>query len=314
MKTGAKQFPLPSDGVKRKVTSVDRNGPFTTNRCLFATCLSVIVLLLTGCTSTHTRGNYVEPGKLAQIKIGQTPQAEVESLLGEPISSRKSHGQKVLIYQQTQFEHREMVVDSPLSESLAGKSRLTFDQIRIFIGEDGKVADIKQISGDSHRTGAFVHDDYPKPDMTRVDEIQPGVTTQEQLEGLLGAPPFMSMSLEGNARVRRMWNYTSDPFACLIVYVGKDGLVDEVQKCFKGARWFPKRVDPDKVAQIIERQSTRKVAESVLGRPSAISRNAEGSFYIYYIKVGGTKEEVYIECDENGLITRLIRKPLPKSE
>ena len=68
----------------------------------------------------------------------------------------------------------------------------------------------------------------------------------------------------------------------------------------------------DKVAQIKELQYNREAAESVLGRPRTISRNAQGTFDTYYIKVGETKEEAYIKYDDNGVITSLMRKQLPK--
>jgi len=272
------------------------------------------IILLAGCASTNTRGVNVEPAQLEQIKIGQTTQAEVEALLGKPTYSKKSRGQTEMNYSYQQYEHRDTggIVGGIPAAVLFSKSHFQGESATIIIGKDGKVADIKRMAGDFHSTGLLVKDDYPHPDFTKVDEIQPGVTTQEQAEALLGTPPFMSMSLEGNTREWKLWHYNIEPFECLAVYIGRDGIVDEVGKSFKGARWFPKRVNANKVAQIKERQSTREAAESVLGRPSSISRNVQGSFYTYYIQVGKTKEGVYIQYDNSGVITRLIRKPQPE--
>jgi outer membrane protein assembly factor BamE (lipoprotein component of BamABCDE complex) len=229
-------------------------------------------------------------------------------------------------YYQEQYEHRHMGVNDlgPLavgaaiaSEVLAGKRRLQMEHITIVIGKDGKVADIKRDTLDYHSTGLLVGDDSPKADPTKVGEIQPGITTKEQVQTLLGAPPTMTMSLPGNTRqIQELWFGKAfgktGQFNQLLVTLSHDGIVDEVKQFYRGHRWFPKRVDADKVAQIKEKQSNREAAESVLGRPVTISRNVQGTFDTYYIKVGETKEEAYIKYDDNGVIISLMRKQLPK--
>jgi outer membrane protein assembly factor BamE (lipoprotein component of BamABCDE complex) len=281
-----------------------------------------VIFLLAGCMSTRTSGVKVAPAQLEQVKIGQTTQAEVMSSLGKPYRLKQSHGQTEMFYPHQQLEHREMgqaLVGGIASEALFGKLRLQNENITIVIGKDGKVADIKQIAEDGHMTGLLVHDDSPKADLTRVDEIQPGITTREQVETLLGAPPIVTMSVPGNTRqIRELWFGKTfgktGQFKQLGVILSHDGIVDEVEQYYRGGRWFPKRVDADKVAQIKERQSNREAAESVLDRPITINRNAQGSFYTYYIKVDGAKELAYIKYDDNGVITRLIRKLLPVPE
>jgi outer membrane protein assembly factor BamE (lipoprotein component of BamABCDE complex) len=287
-------------------------GASKSNFLLSVTYLPALVLLLAGCMSTDTRGVKVEPAQLAQIKIGQTTQAEVMSLLGKPSRLRKSHGQTEMFYRHVQTEHREFA-----PELLAGKTRSQVEFTTIVIGKDGKVADIKQFTGDTHFSGLLVPDDYPKADLTRVDEIQPGTTMREQVETLVGAPPTMSASLPGNTRqIQQLWFGkkfgNTGQFNQLRVILSHDGIVDEVKQSYSDRPWFPKRVDAARVAQIKERQSNREAAESVLGRPITISRNAQGSFDTYYIKVGGTKEEAYIKYDDNGVITSLMRKQVPK--
>jgi outer membrane protein assembly factor BamE (lipoprotein component of BamABCDE complex) len=259
--------------------------------------------------------------KLERIKIGQTTKAEVEALLGKPTDSRKSRGQTEMGYVLSQTQLREIGLAHPAIVGAPGslaamelfrKSRTKFEHISIVIGKDGKVADIKRMEGDFHSTGLLVEDDYPHADFTKVDQIQPGVTTEKQLEAMLVAPPFLSRSAEGETREWKMWEYKVEPFETLTVFIGRNGVVDEVKKNFKGARFFPKGVDAKKIVQIKERQSTRQEAESILGKPSTITRNTQGSFYTYYIKVGKTREEVYIEYGNSGVVTRLIRKPVPE--
>jgi outer membrane protein assembly factor BamE (lipoprotein component of BamABCDE complex) len=311
----------------QKQFSLNRRASKANSFQLYITCLTALVLLLAGCMSTDTRGVKVEPAQLEQIKIGQTTQAEVMSLLGKPSRLRKSQGQTEMNYYQQQYEHRHMGVNdlgslavgpAIASEVLAGKSRLQMEHITIVIGKDGKVADIKRDTLDYHSTGLLVRDDSAKADMTKVDEIQPGTTTKEQVETLLGAPPTMTVSLPGNTRQIRLHWFggktfgQTGQFSQLMVILRHDGIVDEVIQVYSDPRWFPKRVDADKVAQIKELQSNREAAESVLGRPQTISRNVQGSFETYYIKVGETKEEAYIKYDDNGVITSLMRKQLPK--
>jgi outer membrane protein assembly factor BamE (lipoprotein component of BamABCDE complex) len=274
-----------------------------------------LVALSGGCMSTHTKGVKVEPAQLEQIKIGQTTQAEVMSLLGKPFRLRKSHGQTEMTYHHGQSERRD-TRGGLVPELLFGKSRSQLEITIIVVGKDGKVADIKQGTFDSHSSGLLVRDDYPKTDLTRVDQIQPGTTAKEQVETLLGAPKS-TMSLPGNTRqLQQLWFGKTfgqtGQFNQLRVILSHDGIVDEVKQSYSDRRWFPKRVDADKVAQIKERQSNREAAESVLGRPMTISRNVHGSFFTYLIEASDTKEEVYIEYDGNGVITSLMRKQLPK--
>jgi outer membrane protein assembly factor BamE (lipoprotein component of BamABCDE complex) len=273
------------------------------------------IVLLAGCMSTDTSGVKVDPAQLEQIKLGQTTQAEVESLLGKPTSSEKSHGQTEMCYGYHQYENREMGVGlvGLVPALLFCKMHVQSEGAIIIIGKDGKVADIKRTGHNSHITGLLVKDDYPKADLTKEDQIQPGVTTEEQVNTLLGAPPSIIGSSSWNSHFA-LWFYKTGQFNQLIVSFRQDGIVDEVKKSFKGGRWSPKRVNADKVAQIKEQQSTRQTAESIFGRPSTISRNVQGSFYTYYIQVGKTNGEVYIQYDSSGVITRLIRKSQPEQE
>jgi hypothetical protein len=167
---------------------------------------------------------------------------------------------------------------------------------------------------DAHSAGAFAKDDYPHPDFAKLDQIQPGITTGKQVEALLVAPPSMSQTFEGDTRECRMWFDKFESFEGLYVYVRRDGIVDEVEKYFKGNPWFPQKVSAEKVASISERRSTRKEAESILGSPWAIGRITQGTFYTYFIKVGKTNEVIYIDYDNGGTIARLIRKPLPEQK
>jgi outer membrane protein assembly factor BamE (lipoprotein component of BamABCDE complex) len=296
------------------------------------------IVLLAGCMSTDTSGVKISPAQLEQIKIGQTTQAEVISLLGKPSElnqphhsqarSKQANGQTEMTYDYLKSEDLRTGVNDlgalaagPIiaSESLFDKSRDQQESVTIIIGKDGKVADIKRSTYDNHSTGLFVRDDYPNANMTKVDQIQPGTTTKEQVEALLGAPPMMSEPLLGNTRqIYQLWFGKTfgenGQFDQLGITLSHDGIVDEVHKCFKGARWFPRKVSAEKVAQVKERQSTRKSAESIFGRPSTISRNVQGSFYTYSIQVGKIREGVYIQYDNSGVITRLIRKQQPELE
>jgi outer membrane protein assembly factor BamE (lipoprotein component of BamABCDE complex) len=215
-------------------------------------------------------------------------------------------------YEQIQFDEHQGVNLGVLGDTLFDNSQLKTEAVIFIIGKDGKVADIKRVAGDGHSTGLLVKDDYPHPDITKVDQIQPRVTTQEQVNTLLGAPPLVSISQDNTGTNSKMWDYNSGQFRYLTVVFGRNGIVDEVKKYFRGYQWSPKRVNADKVAQIKERQSTRQTAESVLGSPQTLSRNVQGSFYTYYIQMGKIKEDVYIEYDSSRVITRLIRKPLPQ--
>jgi outer membrane protein assembly factor BamE (lipoprotein component of BamABCDE complex) len=274
------------------------------------------IVLLAGCMSTDTSGVKVESAQLEQIKIGKTTQAEVISLLGKPSELKQSHGQTEMNYDYHQSETRDTggVVGGIPSAVLFNKTRWKSEGNIIVIGKDGKVADIKRYGHDIHITGLLVKDDYPHPDFTKEDQIQPGVTTEEQVKTLLGAPPSIPFSQASRNSHWALWFYETGQFNQLLVSFRQDGIVDEVKKYFKGGRWFPKRVNADKVAQIKEQQSTRQTAESIFGRPLTLSHNMQGSFYTYYIQVGKTKEEVYIQYDNSGVITRLIRKPLPEQD
>jgi outer membrane protein assembly factor BamE (lipoprotein component of BamABCDE complex) len=280
---------------------------------------SSLFLVLTGCSSTVTRGHEIRPEQFSQIKIGQTTQAEVEALLGQPDDSKSSHGQKVLIYYQMHLESRDFgpaalegVVPTLAAMALAGKSSMKTDNAEITIGKDGTVADIKRMSMYHHSTGLFVDDDFPKADLTKEGQIRPGITAREQLEPLLGTPPSAALMgfMEGDARQTMFWLYDSDPlFSMLWVYVGEDGLVDEVMKSFKGCD--VKNVTVEGTARIKEQQSSRKEAESVLGHPCGMSRNRQGSFSVYYLNMDGTKKMMYVAYSDQDIVTRLILKALP---
>lgn len=308
--------------VTSKFLSVQLSAKDTDMKGRHASLIVLTALLLTGCMSTTTEGVKVQPEQLVHITIGQTTQAEVESLLGKPVFVRKSQGRTELHYSYVKFEQRHTgtndlgpllgVAPPIVGLILFEKSRQTDDDTVIIIGEDGTVTDIKRLSTDSHFTGLLVKDDYPKADMTKADQIQPGVTTEEQVAALLGAPPSQTLSLDGNTRQMQQWCCKFGQFIGLTVVYRRDGVVDEVWKTFKGCAWYPKKVDPDKVAQIREQQTNRRAAESSLGKPSGIGILTEGTFFIYSIKVGKTTEVVYIEYDSNGLVARLIRKPVPQ--
>lgn len=278
----------------------------------------LLVIFLSGCMTKTTSGVRLERGQLEQIKIGQTTQAEVETLLGKPSSVKKSNGLIELYYEEQEFEHRQMtppvpvvgVIPAIVAETLAGKSRLKMDITRIIVGQDGKVADIKKMAMDSHRTGAFVNDDYPKTDTTKANQIKPGRTTEREVEALMGAPPMMIMSQGINANPIKLWPYEIGQFSSLGVIFRKDGIVDEVTEIFKDARYYPKGIDANDLAQIRERVSTRKAAESILGHPDMISHFENGAFHTYFIKMGETKEAVFIRYDSDGLVTTLMRKPI----
>jgi len=281
------------------------------------------IVLWAGCTRPEYKQVKLEPGQVKQIKIGQTTQAEVEALLGKPTSSRKSNGQTQMWYANWKDDEKHnqvLEVVAPLApgpaiaaDMLFLNKRYTNENIIIVIGKDGYVEDVKGFAANGHLTGLLVKNDHDA-NLTKADQIAPAVTTREQVNALLGEPSInMSWSRASNNLNSQsaMWNLKTDQFQYLVVTFDNNGIVDEVRKDFKGSRLFPKQVNADKVAQIKERQSTRKTAESVLGSPKTISRNVQGSFYTYYIEVGKIKEEVYIEYDNGGAITRLIRKPLP---
>ena len=278
---------------------------------------SSLLLILTGCTDTVTRGHEIRPEQFSQIKIGQTTQAEVEALLGQPDDSKSSHGQEVLIYYQMQIENRNLgltplvgVVPALTAEALLRKGSMATDRAEITIGKDGKVADIKRMSMHGHSTGLLVDDDFPKADLTKADQIRPGITAREQLKPLLGTPPSAAFTgyLEGDAREYMFWLYDSDPvFETLTVFIGEDGLVDEVMKMFKGCD--VNNVTVEGIARIKEQQTSRKEAESVLGRPCAVSRNRQGSFTVYALKMGDTKNMMYVEYGGQDVVIRLVQKP-----
>jgi hypothetical protein len=234
-------------------------------------------------------------------------------LLGKPIRTRKSHGLIELTYAYQQFEHRQMTPPFPIvgigpaivAEALAGKRHLVMEDTIILIGKDGKVVDIKGMSMEHHGTGLFVKDDSPKAEITKVNLIRPGITTQEQAKDILGAPPFLTRS-QTSTNQMHLYYRGSGEIKALIVVIRQDGIVDEVKEYFKEARF--KRVDTDSIAQIKELISRREDVESILDRPSAISHTPRDDFYLYCIKEGGTKEELYIQYDSNGLVASLTRK------
>lgn len=246
-------------------------------------------------------------------------------MLGKPSATNKSNGLIELNYNEEQFEHRRMtppvppifgviptVIPAVIAETLAGKSRLTTKYTQIIIGKDGKVADIKKMDMDFHRTGVFVNDDYPKTDTTKANQIKPGRTTEREVEALMGAPPMMTMFQGINAAPIKLWSYEIGQFKSLGVIFRQNGIVDEVTEIFKDARYFPKEVDAADIAKIREGVCTREAVESILDRPDMISHFEKGDFYTYFIKMGKTKEAVFIRYDSDGLVTTLMRKPIPQ--
>jgi len=289
-----------------------------------------LVLAMFGLSSVLARAHgrkYITPKDLAQIKIGQSTQAEVESLLGKPTGSerngdwiilkyddfRKGNGLSNLAYVGPVPGLAGALADSAMKHH--GENHITYFQVKISIGVDGKVADILTLL-DNRAYNA---------DIAKADQIQPGVTTYAQLAPLMGVPPYMTQFEE--TRRSDLWLLIKCQFEALGVISRQDGTVDWVIEYVQGEiEQFPKVVNAGDLAGIKEQQSTREAAESILGNPRFIARSAQGSFYSYSIYTGTSAlpsrltlynnpenyEYVYIKYNDAGLVTRLIRKPIKK--
>ena len=318
--------------------------------------VAILALIGMGCVSARADGpKYMTPEVLAKIKVGQTTQAEVESLLGKPIRSKKHKDQVMLTYDGVQKGNGAgdaalWVIPPAVAARAAGlpglgadvvvavvesiKERkeshyLTYSLIEIDIGKDGKVGNFQTTLANTTN----------RVDITMVDQIRPGVTTYAQLAPLLGALPEMSKVEE--KRRYDSWSFNRCQFLTLDVISRQDGVVDWVVEYFRGApgplkdsaiRNFRAPLGPPKLvsvsagdlAGIKEQQTTREAAESILGSPWLIARNAQGSFYSYSIYTGTSAhftgmafynhteniEFVYVQYNDAGLVTRLILKPL----
>ncbi|MGD0551275.1 MAG: hypothetical protein ABSB25_01350 [Sedimentisphaerales bacterium] len=282
------------------------------------------IVLWAGCTEKEKIGNIPQQKlvleQVKQVRIGQTTKTQAKSLLGKPTSTVEFQGRTLMFYtiyrdlkedgDQTAYAIASIATGPSIGPYLLfAKNKYTDNTISIVIGKNGYVEDIERIYSVGHFTGLLIKDDYPHADITKADQIVPGVTTQEQINILLGAPPSSITTSQARNNSNAIWFCESGQLAALGVISRQDSIVDEVKKYFKITGF--KRVNADKVAQIKEQQSTRQTAESVFGSPSTISRNVQGSFYTYFIEVRENREEVYIQYDNNGVITRLIRKPLP---
>lgn len=73
------------------------------------------IILLAGCTESETNYSKVKlsPEQMKQIIIGQTTQAQVESLLGKPTYTVKSHGQVEMDYYYDESDSGYTIVNEP---------------------------------------------------------------------------------------------------------------------------------------------------------------------------------------------------------
>jgi hypothetical protein len=105
-----------------------------------------------------------------------------------------------------------------------------------------------------------------------------------------------------------MWICNTGQFKYLVVISRQDGVVEEIKNYLRKSQSV-KTICMNSFVQLREKQSNREIAESILGKPLTISRTEEGVFYTYYIKIDTGNQEIYIEYDDNNIISRLICKP-----
>src|SRR4030042_179779 len=82
------------------------------------------IVLFAGCTEKNKIGDgpTLNPALVNQIKIGQTTQAQVESLLGKPVYSRKSNDKTLMFYNLSQSykSHDAVELAHPALVGVAG--------------------------------------------------------------------------------------------------------------------------------------------------------------------------------------------------